>query len=130
MLTAVAASEKENKDITPEWRQKFEQLAGSYKPQVIRESLPEFKDLRKEDVAHVRLQPGWDGTAPSKRPYKMSVVELTQLRARLDELLSKGYIRPSSSPFAAPVLMVPSIFPPRRSSRRRDQSISKTGWVQ
>ncbi|KAK3285936.1 hypothetical protein CYMTET_6478 [Cymbomonas tetramitiformis] len=37
----------------------------------------------------------------------MYMVELTRLRERLDELLSKGYIRPSSSPFAAPVLMVP-----------------------
>ncbi|KAK3271934.1 hypothetical protein CYMTET_19741 [Cymbomonas tetramitiformis] len=37
----------------------------------------------------------------------MSQVELDQLRARLDELLEKGYIRPSSSPYAAPCLMVP-----------------------
>ncbi|KAK3236488.1 hypothetical protein CYMTET_53375 [Cymbomonas tetramitiformis] len=65
---------------------------------------------RREETARLfatRLQEGWNGIAPAKRPYKMSMVELTQLRERLDELLSKGYIRPSSSPFAAPVLMVP-----------------------
>ncbi|KAK3241869.1 hypothetical protein CYMTET_48393 [Cymbomonas tetramitiformis] len=91
----------------PEWRKKFQKLIESFSPRVIREALPNFDALRKDEVAHVRLQEGWNGIAPAKRPYKMSMVELTQLRERLDELLSKGYIRPSSSPFAAPVLMVP-----------------------
>ncbi|KAK3258344.1 hypothetical protein CYMTET_32604 [Cymbomonas tetramitiformis] len=108
MLSAVATSENlEDPSISPEWRKKFQKLIESFSPRVIREALPNFDALRKDEVAHVRLQEGWNGIAPAKRPYKMSMVELTQLRERLDELLSKGYIGPSSSPFAAPVLMVP-----------------------
>ncbi|KAK3237222.1 hypothetical protein CYMTET_52693 [Cymbomonas tetramitiformis] len=108
MLSAVATSENlQDPSISPEWRKKFQKLTESFSPRVIREALPNFDALRKDEVAHVRLQEGWNGIAPAKRPYKMSMVELTQLRERLDELLSKGYIRPSSSPFAAPVLMVP-----------------------
>jgi hypothetical protein len=39
------------------------------------------------------------GTAPiAKRPYRMSVGELEELKKQLKELLDKGYIRPSSSP--------------------------------
>ncbi|GBG86132.1 hypothetical protein CBR_g41036 [Chara braunii] len=37
----------------------------------------------------------------------MSPRELEELRKQLDELLEKGWIRPSSSPFGAPVLFVP-----------------------
>ncbi|GBG78883.1 hypothetical protein CBR_g28598 [Chara braunii] len=36
----------------------------------------------------------------------MSEEELTVLRAQLDDLLDKGWIRPSSSPYGAPVLFV------------------------
>ncbi|KAK3253342.1 hypothetical protein CYMTET_37341 [Cymbomonas tetramitiformis] len=36
----------------------------------------------------------------------MSVEELRQLRERIEQLMEKGYIRPSSSPYAAPCLMV------------------------
>ncbi len=108
MFSAVAESgEETDADVSAECRQKFEDQAASFKGRVIRESLPNFEDLRKTEFAHIRMHAGWDGTAPAKRPYKMSMVELNQLRERLDELLSKGYIRPSSSPFAAPVLMVP-----------------------
>ncbi|GBG73319.1 hypothetical protein CBR_g13038 [Chara braunii] len=39
--------------------------------------------------------------------YRMSPRELEELRKQLDELLEKGWIRPSSSPFGAPVLFVP-----------------------
>jgi hypothetical protein len=47
------------------------------------------------------------GTAPiSKRPYKMSVEELKELKKQLTELQEAGYIRPSSSPWGAPVLFV------------------------
>jgi hypothetical protein len=44
-------------------------------------------------------------TAPiSKRPYKMSVEELKELKKQLTELQEARYIRPSSSPWGAPVL--------------------------
>ncbi len=47
------------------------------------------------------------GTAPiSRRPYKMAPLELAELKKQLDESLQKGFIRPSSSPSACPVLFV------------------------
>jgi hypothetical protein len=41
-----------------------------------------------------------------KRPYRMSVEELKELKKQLTELQEAGYIRPSSSPWGAPVLFV------------------------
>ena len=47
------------------------------------------------------------GTAPkSKRAYHMYAEELKELRKKLDELEEKGFIRPSVSPWAAPILFV------------------------
>ena len=47
------------------------------------------------------------GTEPiSIPPYRMSPAELRELKAQLEELLSKGFIRPSISPWGAPVLFV------------------------
>ena len=39
-------------------------------------------------------------------PYKMAPAELRELKAQLEELLSKGFIRPSISPWGAQVLFV------------------------
>jgi hypothetical protein len=47
------------------------------------------------------------GTAPiSKRPYRMNVKDLAGLKKQIEELLSKGFIRPSSSPWGVPTLFV------------------------
>jgi hypothetical protein len=47
------------------------------------------------------------GTPPiSKRPYRMPVNELVELNKQRAELQSKGFIRPSSSPWGASVLFV------------------------
>jgi hypothetical protein len=47
------------------------------------------------------------GTAPiSKRPYRMDVKDLAELKKQIEELVRKGYIHPSSSPWGAPVLFV------------------------
>jgi hypothetical protein len=52
----------------------------------------------------IELQPG---TAPiSKRPYRMPHKELAELKNQLQELLDKGYIHPSSSPWGRPALFV------------------------
>ena len=47
------------------------------------------------------------GTEPiSIPPYRMAPAELRELKAQLEELLSKGFIRLSISPWGAPVLFV------------------------
>jgi hypothetical protein len=48
------------------------------------------------------------GTAPIfKRPYRMAANQLADLKEQLQELLDKGYIHPSASPWGAPVIFVP-----------------------
>ena len=46
-------------------------------------------------------------TSPiSMTPHRMAPVELQELRVQLQELLNKGFIRPSTSPWGAPILFV------------------------
>jgi hypothetical protein len=72
-------------------------------PDVFPDDLPGM--LPNRDVEFViELQPC---TAPiSKRPYRMPPKELAELKNKLQELLDKGYIRPSSSPWGSPALFV------------------------
>jgi hypothetical protein len=75
--------------------------------------LKEFEDLFKEvpglppkrDIDFsINLMPG---AAPvSKTPYRMSTPELKELQIQLEELLKKGYICPSVSPWGTLVLFV------------------------
>ena len=47
------------------------------------------------------------GTQPiSIPPYRMAPAELNELREKLKDLFDKGFIRPSCSPWGAPVLFV------------------------
>jgi hypothetical protein len=47
------------------------------------------------------------GTAPiSKRPYRMPPNELAELKIQLQDLLDKGFIHPSASPWGCPALFV------------------------
>jgi hypothetical protein len=58
---------------------------------------------RKVEFA-IELLPG---TAPIfKRAYRISRPELVELKKQIDELSEKGYIQPSTSPWAAPILFV------------------------
>jgi RNase H-like domain found in reverse transcriptase/Reverse transcriptase (RNA-dependent DNA polymerase)/Retroviral aspartyl protease/Integrase zinc binding domain/Retrotransposon gag protein len=52
----------------------------------------------------IELEPG---TGPiSRAPYRMAPSELVELKKQLEELLEKGFIRPSGSPWGSPVLFV------------------------
>ena len=47
------------------------------------------------------------GTGPiSKRPYRILAKDLEEIKKQIKELLDKGYIRPSLSPWGSPVLLV------------------------
>jgi hypothetical protein len=52
----------------------------------------------------IKLQPGM--TPISKRPYLMPPAELAELKKQLQELLDKGFIRSSTSPWGCPALFV------------------------
>jgi hypothetical protein len=48
------------------------------------------------------------GTAPIyKRPYRMAAKQLVELIDQIKELIEKGYIKPSSPPWGAPMIFVP-----------------------
>jgi hypothetical protein len=64
-------------------------------PDVFPDELPRMPPNRDIEFA-IELQPG---TTPiSKRPYRMPPAELAELKKQLQELLEKGFIRPSTSP--------------------------------
>jgi hypothetical protein len=71
---------------------------------VFPEELPSMPPNREIEFV-IELVPG---TAPIfKRPYIMAANQLAELKEQLQELLDKGYIRPSASPWGAPVIFVP-----------------------
>jgi hypothetical protein len=72
-------------------------------PDVFPEDLPRL--LLERDVEFViELKPG---TTPiSRRLYRMPPNELTELKTQLQDLLEKGFIRPSSSPWGCPAIFV------------------------
>jgi hypothetical protein len=72
-------------------------------PDVFPEELPGMPPDRDIEFS-IELLPK---TAPiSKRAYRMDVKDLIELKKQIEELLDKGFIRPSSSPWGAPVLFM------------------------
>nr|ABA94439.1 retrotransposon protein, putative, Ty3-gypsy subclass [Oryza sativa Japonica Group] len=77
-------------------------IASEY-PEVFPEDLTTMPPKREIEF-RIDLAPG---TAPIyKRPYRMAVNELAEVKKQVDEQLQKGYIRPSTSPWGAPVIFV------------------------
>ncbi|GKA37602.1 putative nucleotidyltransferase, ribonuclease H [Tanacetum coccineum] len=72
-------------------------------PEVFPEELPGLPPPRQVEF-RIDLVPG---AAPVARaPYRLAPSEMRELSVQLQELLEKGFIRPSSSPWGAPVLFV------------------------
>ena len=89
-------------------------------PQGIRDELnrilEEYADLfpaqllkgrppRREVEFTIQTEPGAE--PPSRRPYRLSPKEHEELEAQINDLLPQGHIRPSQSPYGAPVLFLP-----------------------
>jgi hypothetical protein len=70
---------------------------------VFPEEVPGLPSRRDIDFS-IELAPG--AVLVSRTPYQMSTPELVELKLQLKEMMDKGYIRPSVSPWGAPVLFV------------------------
>ncbi len=64
------------------------------------------KSLPPERAVDHRIDLLPDSAPVAKPTYKMSLAEMDELRRQLDDLLNRGFIRPSSSPYGSPVLFV------------------------
>ena len=76
--------------------------------------LQEYADVFSSEILGMPLQRDIDFSIEltpraepiSRAPYRMTTQELSELRLQLEELLAKGSIRPSVSPWGALVLFV------------------------
>jgi hypothetical protein len=76
--------------------------------------LREYKDVFPEEVPglpprrdidfSIELVPG--EVSMSRTPYRMSTLELVELKLQLKEMWDKGYTQPSVSPWGAPTLFL------------------------
>ena len=64
----------------------------------------ELPPSRGEDDHKIELIPR--SSPPNKPPYRVSMAQQEEIMSQVHELLEKGMIRPSSSPFCSPVLLV------------------------
>nr|XP_043639277.1 uncharacterized protein LOC122610347 [Erigeron canadensis] len=78
-------------------------IVTAMKFHVFPDDLPGIPLVRQVEF-NIDLVPG---VAPvAKAPYRLAPPEMQELSNQLQELLSKGFIRPSSSPWGAPILFV------------------------
>ncbi|KAK8512377.1 hypothetical protein V6N12_037377 [Hibiscus sabdariffa] len=70
---------------------------------VFPEELPGLPPKREVEFG-IDIQP--ETNPVSITPYRMAPIELKELKKQLEELQDKGFIRPSTSPWGAPVLFV------------------------
>ncbi|GJW41934.1 putative reverse transcriptase domain-containing protein [Tanacetum coccineum] len=93
---------KEVEDKSEEKRLEDVQIVQDF-PEVFPEDLPGLPPTRQVEF-QIDLVPG---AAPVARaPYRLAPSEMKELSEQLKELSDKGFIRPSSSPWGAPVLFV------------------------
>ncbi|KAI3810891.1 hypothetical protein L1987_20522 [Smallanthus sonchifolius] len=72
-------------------------------PEVFPDDLPGLPPVRQVEF-RIDLVPGANPVA--KAPYRLAPSEMQELASQLQELADKGFIRPSHSPWGAPVLFV------------------------
>ncbi len=96
-------TEQSSQGVNSEEARVAQQLLNKFKD-VFPEELPKSLPPKREIDHKIELV---EGASPVSRPtYRMSPIELDELKKQIEEALANGQIRPSKSPFGAPVLFV------------------------
>jgi hypothetical protein len=92
---------------TPDLREQLTDAVKEEYDDVIIEELKVTTMNPHMDPAYIRLKSEWIGSPPFECFRRMSPKETEVCHRQLQELLEKGMIEPSSSPFGAAVMIIP-----------------------
>ena len=96
--------EKMCRDAPAAVQNQLKQLLHEYED-LLPAQLPKGRPPKRAVEFEINMEEG--STPPNRPPYRLSPKEHEELQAHIDDLLAQGHIRPSSSPYGAPVLFVP-----------------------
>jgi hypothetical protein len=96
----IAVSITEDERINQQWCKEFKLKY----PNVFKDDIEQLPPIRNTTQDMIIFKP--DHVPISIAPYKMSPIELKELRRQLDILLQQGLIEPTASPYGSPVLFV------------------------
>ena len=86
------------------YRKNLEKLIKEYQD-IFPEKLPKGVPPEREVQHQIEIEPG--SKPPYRPPYRLGPAEQDELEEQIKDLLAQGFIRPSCSPYGAPVLFVP-----------------------
>ena len=90
--------------VNPGVRGKLKKLVDEFKD-VFPDTLPKGRPPKRDIVHEIRTK---EGAKPSSQPpYRLSPSEQDEMEEQVKDLLAQGFIRPSASPYSAPILFVP-----------------------
>ncbi|RVW51386.1 Retrovirus-related Pol polyprotein from transposon 297 [Vitis vinifera] len=125
-------------------KEEMDDGSGEPMPKEIKGVLDEFKDVmppelpkglfpRREEDHKIELKPGARPLAMG--PYKMTPLELEELRRQLKELLDAGFIQPSKAPYGDgknkyPILLIANLFDQLDKARYFTKLDLRSGYYQ
>ena len=91
-------------EVPREVRDGLDKILSDYED-MFPEQLPKGRPPKREVEFAIKTEPG--AAPPNRPPYRLSPKEHEELQAQIEDLLAQGHIRPSQSPYGAPILFVP-----------------------
>ena len=91
-------------EVPREVRDGLDKILSDYED-MFPEQLPKGRPPKRELEFAIKTEPG--AAPPNRPPYRLSPKEHEELQAQIEDLLAQGHIRPSQSPYGAPILFVP-----------------------
>ena len=85
-------------------REPLEKMIQKYRD-VFPEKLPKGVPPNREVQHRIEIESG--SNPPYRPPYRLGPAEQDELEEQIKDLLAQGFIRPSCSPYGAPILFVP-----------------------
>ena len=90
--------------VAPEQRDKLREIIEEYRD-VFPNTLPNGRPPKWDIVHEINTEPGVEPV--NRPPYRLSPAEQDEMEEQVKDLLAQGFIRPSNSPYGAPILFVP-----------------------